>query len=257
MAGCGDQELAGWMMEPVVSELYLVFNQYRLGNDFVGCEDCVSSADSDHLRSKGLRELTVSDINRYAFKATTTWGEVHHFKYFLPRLLELSLEELDELNFPEVLFGKLEYAQWKTWPEIEQNAVQEFLLLFSERHLWGANTSSPEDDITTPLGCLAATGLSLNPFLYRWITIDTKDAADRLSHFIDQHGDLLLSKGRLDLLWEDPEWASHELIRWLASEAVRKYLLRYKDRILADSPFVFSYLDALQSAFGPSLEDES
>lgn len=244
-------------MEPVISELYRVFRPYRLGNDFVGCEDCVSSADSEYLKSKAIRELTVSDLNRYAFKAMTTWGEIHHFKYFLPRLLELSLENLYELNFPEVLFGKLEYAQWKTWPEIEQNAVQEFLHLFSERLLWGANTADREDGMTTPLGCLAATGLSLTPFLLRWITINKKDAADRLSHFINEHSDLLLSKGRLDILWGDPEQASQELIQWLASDAVRNYLLRYEDQILADYPFVFSQLDALQSAFGPSLEDKS
>lgn len=244
-------------MRAVIKELYRVFKHYRLGDDFVGCEDCVSPTESEHLKSKALRELNVSDINRYAFKAITTWGEIHHFKYFLPRLLELSLENLDELSFPEVLFGKLEHAHWKTWPKTEQAAIEEYLHLLSERYLWTTCETDRRDDMTTPLGCLAATGLSLLPFLNRWTAINTKDAADRLCCLIDEHSDLLLSKGRLDTLWGDPEQASQELIQWLASDAVRNYLLTFEEEIRADNPFLFPQLDALRSAFRPSLKDKS
>jgi hypothetical protein len=94
-------------MRPVISELYRVFRPYRLDAHFTGCDHCVSQSNSEQLAAVPLYELTITDIKRYAFKAMTTWGTEHHYKHFLPRLLELVYEEYLAFDFPEVMLGKL------------------------------------------------------------------------------------------------------------------------------------------------------
>lgn len=242
-------------MHPVVSELYQVFKPYRLGDDFVGCEDCVRPSDSEYLKSRSLHQRNISDLNRYAFKAMTTWGDVHHFKYFLPRLLELSLENLQGFDFPESLFGKLDYTGWKTWPDVERNAINEFFHHFLKHHLSHINEMEQSEGISVLLGCLANTGISLVPFLDSWTKIPEQAAFLHLCALIDQESDTILTKGKLLFLWGDPEQASQELIQWLASDSVQNYLFPHQEEILVRYPFLFGQLDAIRSAYGSSSRD--
>ena len=98
-------------MHPATAKLYKVFKPHRLGNDFVGCEHWVTTEDSAALASKPMRQLSVADLKRFAFKAMSTWGTVRHFKHFLPRMLELLLDNFTDFDFPEVLIRKLNYAK--------------------------------------------------------------------------------------------------------------------------------------------------
>lgn len=242
-------------LHPVVSELHQVFKPYRLGDDFVGCEDCVRLSDTEFLKSQPLRQLHFADLNRYAFKAMTTWGNVRHFKYFLPRLLELSLEDLQGFDFPESLFGKLEYAEWKTWRGVERNAINEFLHHFWKHHLSRFDETKPSESISVLLGCLANTGISLVPFLDSWTKIPEQAAFLHLCTLIDLESNSILAEGKQGLLWGDPEQASRELIQWVASDSVQKYLFPYREEILVRYPFLFGQLDAIRSAYGPSSRD--
>ena len=66
------------------------------------------------LIAKRLRDLTDTDLKKYAFKALTTWGNADDFRHFLPRLFELEAvhpQRIVGLVDPEILFGKLAYAQ--------------------------------------------------------------------------------------------------------------------------------------------------
>src|SRR5262245_27451164 len=117
-------------MKQEISELYRVFKPYRLGPDFVGCSHCVDPADSDRLANTELHGLTLADLDSYSFNAMTTWGDAKHFKHFLPRLFEIASTDFNDFLSLEVLFGKLEYGKWYEWPEVEQDAVNDFLHAF-------------------------------------------------------------------------------------------------------------------------------
>lgn len=122
------------MSEPVSEELkaaieglYDTFSSYPFSSTMEGCPCCVSEGDKSALHSKSLRELTEEDIQRYAYKAMTTWGEVEDFKHYLPRIFELaSTTEFIVDTF--VVLGKLDYAHWKSWPRDEVTAIEKFLL---------------------------------------------------------------------------------------------------------------------------------
>src|SRR5215472_3381655 len=117
-------------MDEAIEDLYRVFAGYRLGPHVEGCPHCVSDRDHARLYSRPLRSLSADDLNRYAFKAMTTWGDAQDFRHFLPRILDLAVSgDSDWSVDTEVVLGKLAYANWRTWPEREQTALRSVLRL--------------------------------------------------------------------------------------------------------------------------------
>lgn len=101
--------------------LYQVFAAPLLG-PVQGCPHCVDPARGEDLCRLDRRSASADDLGRFAFKAMTTWSTVDDFKHFLPRLLEL-LPGLDV----ELVLGKVGYASFERWPDVEQRAVRRHL----------------------------------------------------------------------------------------------------------------------------------
>lgn len=117
-----------------IENLYSIFSKYEIDSKIVGCPCCVSDRDKEKIHSKELRDLQEEDLSRYAFKALTTFGNVNDFKHFLPRILDLLVE--DDLGVSTfVIFGKLEYGNWKTWELEEQEVIKIFLFEWWEYYL--------------------------------------------------------------------------------------------------------------------------
>ncbi len=79
------------------------------------------------LRSKKLRELTDEDLSRFAGKVILTWGDENDYRFYLPRILELTAE----LKTPYqiwTIYSRLEDANWKTWDIEEQVKINDFTL---------------------------------------------------------------------------------------------------------------------------------
>jgi hypothetical protein len=234
-------------MHAVLAELYRVFKPYRLGDDFHGCPCCVSEKDSQRLASKPLTELTADDLNRYAFKAMTTWGELRHFKHFLPRLLELLFADINTLNEPETLLGKLEYGKWRTWPPPERDAIQAYLIEFWKRQLETPFNPPYDDRVETALGGLAEAGELLSPYLAIWSRCESESSALHLAKLIDRVGDSLLANGRV-YLYGEPEQQEQELADWLSSDAPRQLLRQHQDAVSGVFPFASAQLEGIRAA---------
>ncbi len=117
-------------LERIIKDLYQTFSIYPLKGNIEGCPCCVSNSDKSNLHSKPLKELNSEDLSRFSFKAMSTFGGVDDFKHFLPRILELSVN--DELDVDEfIVLGKLDYGKWNDWPVNEQESIRELLL-----HWW-------------------------------------------------------------------------------------------------------------------------
>jgi len=106
-------------MDTPIENLYQVFAKYRLRPGMVGCPCCVTESDIERLYKKKLRELDKEDLGKYSLKAVTTWGDEYDFKHFLPRILEL----WDDCVSHDMLFMKLQYLHWETWPPQEKDAI--------------------------------------------------------------------------------------------------------------------------------------
>lgn len=110
--------------------LYGAFSRHPLRRVVEGCPHCVSDEDQARLRAVPLHRLSAEQLDRYAFKAMTTWGEADDYRHFLPRILELACSDegaawpgLD----PDLVARKMIDAGWRDWPADERAAVARFL----------------------------------------------------------------------------------------------------------------------------------
>jgi len=150
------------------------------------------------LLTKPLRKLSADELSGYAADAFFTVGEVSDFKYFLPRILELSVR--DEFQWPdaEVVTRKLWLADWLDWPKEEHSVVSDLLKAKLATLLEDPNTNGSQiDEWVCAFGrCLRDPTSFLEPLL-------EPQHADKLLAFIDQNGSLF-TKNKLDnAFWED------------------------------------------------------
>ncbi len=110
-------------------QLYSAFGSYPLKPRLAACScGCVPPQAEAALHLHPLAQMGWPEFETYLFKAMTTIGDVDDFKHFLPRLFELYLlqPELAPCGV-DVLFDKLVYAGWPTWPASEAAAVRRFV----------------------------------------------------------------------------------------------------------------------------------
>lgn len=90
---------------------------------------CIDPNDVKKLASKKLRELEEDDFCSYHGSALYTWGEIEHYKHFLPRILEVhnKLKGRGLIGLYE-LTTKLDYAKWENWEEQEVNVIKNFII---------------------------------------------------------------------------------------------------------------------------------
>lgn len=211
-------------LRAAIATLYTTFFQYGLRPHIEGCPHCVSDDDQRRLRSKPLRELTVNDLDYYSFKAMTTWGTEHDFKYFLPRLFELLAFEWQAFTMPEALVGKLQYAGWRDWRKSEQQAIEDYFM-----SLWRVIlTSFPYSPNAGECLCSMGQALdNLEPFLDVWRRSDSTAALRHLADYVCENGRLLYKKGKLsNAFWEGREEQMQQVVRWLADPLTVQMLER-------------------------------
>ena len=96
----------GVVIVGVEDEMYAAFAKYRHPRFLDGCPCCTSTEESASLLNTPLRKVTPARLDRYAFKATTTWGSLDDYRFFLPRIFELTRQG-SLLCDLEVTLGKL------------------------------------------------------------------------------------------------------------------------------------------------------
>lgn len=171
-----------------IKNLYKVFSHYP-HEKIEGCPCCVKKDDNKKLISKPLKELTPADLSKYAFKALTTWGDENNFKHFLPRIFEL-IARHELITDSEVVFGKLDYANWQSWSKKEQDAIKEF---FRELVKYAIEFDKEKAYITAE--CISAIAVAvedITPYLALWQKNPTRNKIITLHYFIidDEFGSM-------------------------------------------------------------------
>jgi hypothetical protein len=112
-------------LRPALKVLYQAFRRQGRAPIPHGCPCCTTPLEFEHLASKPLPHLSAEDLERYARKAMTTVDHADTFRYFLPRIVELSVENAFLVD-REVVFGKMRYGNWQEWPIHEREALERF-----------------------------------------------------------------------------------------------------------------------------------
>lgn len=149
-----------------LEELYRVFAPYPFRANMPCCVPCcLFQSEVDALGAKPLRSLEQSELSNFTWSLLLTCGEVEDFKHFLPRLFELTVTEgLGDVD-TEISIGKLQRADWRTWPAPEQAAVSAFLIAW-----WRLELERDEDSLEE---CFAALCCADDPRVYLEIWRDS------------------------------------------------------------------------------------
>jgi hypothetical protein len=115
-------------LDEAAERLYDAFGDVPRPQRVEGCPHCVRRDEDLPLVSRQLRELSAEDLSRYTAKATSTWGTAADFRYFAPRVLDLTANGTMAWPGFEIVCGKLDQAGLRTWTQ--QPAVEEFLRAF-------------------------------------------------------------------------------------------------------------------------------
>ena len=213
-----------------VERLYFVFRRYGLRAHLDGCPCCVTDEDGRRIRSRSLRALSAEDLERYASKALTTWGDTDDFRHFLPRLLELVTGSPYDDITNEILLSKLAYARWWDWPQEEQDAIELVLWL---RWNIGLTLDPSEFDADAWLCGIALAGADSSRYITAWRATTAPPAFAHLATFLTSNPDLL-SQGRLAKAFypDDPaEYPGHP------AEDVAREMRDWLDACMAEAEF--------------------
>jgi hypothetical protein len=123
-------------LELSIQKLYSVFSRYPL-KEIKYCSHCITKEENDELMHNNLNQIPTEKINRYIFKAITTWGDINDFKHFIPRIFELFAFDGKDFFHYDTIFDKLKYCGWENWQDNERKAIQEFSL-----SIWKYNIDS-------------------------------------------------------------------------------------------------------------------
>ncbi|MBI1836316.1 MAG: hypothetical protein HYR91_03525 [Flavobacteriia bacterium] len=110
----------------ILENLYTVFAKYQSSSFLIGSPiyDDIEIWKKT-LKNKKLHELNDDDLSRFVGKAMSTWGNENDFKYYLPRILELCYELQAPYDI-NIIYSKLEDANWRNWNSIEQKSIYDF-----------------------------------------------------------------------------------------------------------------------------------
>lgn len=123
---------------------------------------------------------------------------------------------------PHVVFGKLEYARWRSWPSVERDAVRAFLGLVWALALARTPTELPAGEW---LKDIARAESDLGPYLGRWEADPSRRASLHIAELALQHAEALRRPGVvLPGAWPTGPW--HQVEAWLLSPGTSERLER-------------------------------
>jgi hypothetical protein len=206
-------------MYETIAPVYEAFASYARPKDFPACQCCLSDEEKKLLLRRQLMELGADELSSYAADVFLTVGSAADFKYFLPRILELSVNEKFDWPVPEVVLGKLRLANWDHWPESERAAVinllrEKFVRLLQDE----TSDGSDIDEWVCAFGrCLPDVTPYLEPLL-------DEAHEHKLLGFIQCNWSALEEGKLASAFWEEAPDNQQRVVAWLNQPRVKRLL---------------------------------
>lgn len=199
----------------ILEELYASFKESDKPSTICFCECCMTDAQVEKLLKSNLSELDARDFEDYIDSLFLTVGDVKDFQFFLPRIFELLLQEKTLRVNAEIVFGKLELAEWKSWEPIKQSAIKKFL---SDIWLNELNKDSPNtSDVLCAIGQCES---DLEEYLNLLVP------GNALRELIEEN-QASLSEGKLsNCFWERRLDQMEQVTKWLNSEKAQEMICK-------------------------------
>ncbi len=190
--------------------------------EIFGCYHCLDQPQRDLLLRTPLRELTNDDLSQYAFDLFSTVGGIEDFRYFLPRIFDLSSSDISCGPAPlELVVGALSRAEWDNWPEREREAIEVFLLAWLDRWASERLVEIRWNEIDALLCGVARAGLDVTPYLWRLLEPENLLGLRELQAL---DGEVAARGSGPENFWEDSPENWRRLTDFLRLAGVREHL---------------------------------
>jgi hypothetical protein len=180
------------------------------------CQCCFTPEEERALLADvPLRALPAETLEPYAIDVLLTVGGVADFRYFLPRMLELSTGAGFILPDLESMLGRLRLAGWNAWPADEQTAVRDFLTA-----LWAHTlTAGPDEEVAAAVLCAIGNAEDdVRPYLAVWGSALAWPAAAAHLRKLLEHG-CRMKAGQSQLanaFWRERGDQAGQVLAWLS-----------------------------------------
>ena len=174
-----------------IENLYSTFGKYTTdGIHHCNC-GCIDEADVKKLSSKPLRQLEEDDLIAYHGSALYTWGDVEHYKHYLPRICELHSVKRS-FSYVDVgdIYVKLEYAKWQEWSQDETQAIKDYVLAD-----WADFVNKHRAEINGMVLENYGKFFNISTLLRLWEIFSSQRALKNFVYFFYQYGSQILNGG--------------------------------------------------------------
>ena len=216
--------MAGRSVSDALVKVYRAFSGVLKPAKIPACPCCVTASEVCSLLQTPLRQLTPEQLSRYAGSVLLTSGSSADFRYFLPRILDISLHERYWYPDREIVLGKLVLADWKSWPNQE---TQPLMALFEAAF---DETMTVDDwwDVDSWICSLALADIDVTPFLRKLME---PSALPVLIGFFERNS-THLGKGKLsNSFWKDHKANAAPVVAWFQSTEVQAVVMGHYERL--------------------------
>ena len=126
------------MQPQEIENIYSIFSKYKLTNPVIAhyCPVCLSEQDNTYFQTIPLHLLQPAYLSRYFSSAGILDGNHNDFKYFIPRILEIIYNDIDDGSFffPQV-WDRLAEANYNQWEKKEVESINSLFQTYLEKYI--------------------------------------------------------------------------------------------------------------------------
>jgi hypothetical protein len=208
------------VIDEAVRGLYRAFAGEPKPRTIIVCEYCVSEREVFDLLHTKLRDIKPAPLQSYAESVTLISGAVEDFKYLLPRILDVSVNDRRWWPSHEVTCASLARARWLEWPAPLVGSVMDLFRAALEKAIAEVDGRWIDELICG----FALAGLDVSPFLGR---LEAEDARKALVKFYECNSHSLM-KGKLgNAFWRGQKDKTKAVVEWFKSPAISSMINGY------------------------------
>ena len=200
-----------------IENLYKTFSKYTIPGKIRdrSCDCCVTNEEVKSILSIKLKDLSEDKIGHFMRSAITTFGDENDYKHFLPRILELLIDN-NNLIDDFLTFEKLDYINWRSWNQNEIDALEQYFLSLWIDALNGNNDNQYFENVFL----LVLKYLNSDIVFKEWETYFSENRVKIILNYVLRRFDFNISKVK-----------DHKFNNWLSSKTVLELLERLYDTV--------------------------
>lgn len=223
-------------LENIIIKAYKQFGLYKIIPPLEVCTKCCMTLEEvETLCKTPLRQLSNELLGKYNDSASIANSTPEHYKYFLPRILELtSLHEFPthslEIVFQRMTLGKHDIWKISEWTKDEIDLLNEYALTFFNDYLMHYPSGSM-DAVDSFILMFGLAGMDITFLLNAWEHNDNKNSILHYTDLVVWHLDD--TKDSMNNAFKTKA-ISDKLVSWCFSPQTRNFFSNHIESLILE-----------------------